>query len=153
MLVVSTYYLHVVCNCELTDPLTIPICDLMEFWGPTSLLYNGYQCCFLGVKWPQQGADHPCPFSPKVRNEQVYTSTVPLPARHVTWRPLHFQYKQTRPIHDTICQMLTLSNIRKEYVTEILTFSVTVQQMLPAEIIIYEYLSPHCMTICGEKKK
>ena len=30
MLVVGTYYLHVVCNCVLTDPLTITICDLME---------------------------------------------------------------------------------------------------------------------------
>jgi len=48
--------------------------------------------------------------------------------------------------------MQTLSNIRKEYVTEILTFSVTVQQTLPAEIIIYKYLSPHCMTIFEKKK-
>jgi hypothetical protein len=65
-------------------------------WGPTSLLYNGYWRCFLGVKWLQRGIDQPCPFSPKVRNKQRYTSIAPLPARHVTWRPLHFQYKECR---------------------------------------------------------
>ena len=68
----------------------------------------------------------------------MYISTAPLPARHVTWRPLHFQYKQARQIHDTTCQMLTLSNIRKEYITEISTFSVTVQRTLTAEIILYK---------------
>jgi len=47
--------------------------------------------------------------------------------------------------------MLNLSNIRKEYITEISTFSVTVQRKLTAEFILYKYLSPHCKTICGKK--
>jgi hypothetical protein len=47
--------------------------------------------------------------------------------------------------------MLPSSDIRKEYITEIATFSVTVQEMLTAEITTYKYLSPHCKTICGKK--
>jgi len=36
-------------------------------WGPTSLLYNGYQVCFPGVKWPERGVDHPPPFTAEVK--------------------------------------------------------------------------------------
>jgi hypothetical protein len=32
-------------------------------WGPTSLLYNGYRVCLLGVKRPGRGASHPIPSS------------------------------------------------------------------------------------------
>jgi hypothetical protein len=36
-------------------------------WGPSSLLYNGYQVTFPGVKRPERGFDHPVPSSAEVK--------------------------------------------------------------------------------------
>ena len=36
-------------------------------WGPPSLLYNGYQVSFPGVKQPGRGVDHPPPSSAEVK--------------------------------------------------------------------------------------
>jgi hypothetical protein len=35
-------------------------------WGPLNLLYNRYQVCFPGVKWPGRGVKHP-PLSAEVK--------------------------------------------------------------------------------------
>jgi hypothetical protein len=36
-------------------------------WGPSSLLYNGYQVSFAGVKRSGRGADNPPPSSAEVK--------------------------------------------------------------------------------------
>jgi hypothetical protein len=82
--------------------------------GPTQPPLQWELMLFPGVKWLRRDANHPHPSSTKLKNEQSYTSTLPLPAWHVTGRPSHFQYKQTRHIHDPICQMLASPDIRKE---------------------------------------
>jgi len=39
-----------------------------QFWGPPSLLSNGYWGLFSwGVKWLGHGADHPPPFSAEAK--------------------------------------------------------------------------------------
>jgi len=30
-----------------------------QLWGPPSLLYNGYQVSFPGIKWSKHGIHHP----------------------------------------------------------------------------------------------
>jgi len=42
------------------------------------LLYSGYQVCFLGVKLPRHGMDHPPPTSAEVKEEYRYTCIPPL---------------------------------------------------------------------------
>jgi hypothetical protein len=56
--------------------LSPPPC-LDRLWGPTSILYNGYQGggISLGVKQPGREADHSPPFSAEVKNAWSYTST------------------------------------------------------------------------------
>ena len=38
-------------------------------WGPPSLLHNGYRVCFLGVKRPGNGVNHPPPSSAEVKEK------------------------------------------------------------------------------------
>ena len=40
-------------------------------WGPPSLLYNGYQLTFPGLKWLGWGIDHPPPFSTQVKKSRA----------------------------------------------------------------------------------
>jgi hypothetical protein len=47
-------------------------------WGPPSLLYNGYQVSFLGVKWLGRGIDHPPPSSAKVKRKSRFIPLLPL---------------------------------------------------------------------------
>jgi hypothetical protein len=49
-------------------------------WGLRSLLYNGYQVCFPGVKRPWRGVDHP-DLVAGLKKEYNYTSTPPLGLR------------------------------------------------------------------------
>ena len=49
-----------------------------RLWGPPSLLYNGYQFSFLGVKQPGCGIDYPPPSSAKVKERVELHSTPPL---------------------------------------------------------------------------
>jgi hypothetical protein len=49
-----------------------------KVWGLLSLLFSGYWCYFLGVKWPRRGFDHSPPSSTKTKNLWSYTSTLPL---------------------------------------------------------------------------
>jgi len=49
-------------------------------WGPTSLLYNGYQVSFPGVKWLGHGIDHLHQSTPEVKervNIHLYSSSGP----------------------------------------------------------------------------
>jgi len=55
-------------------PFSSPKCPDW-FWGPPSLLFNGYWGSFLGVKWPGCKFDH----SPSVQIEWSYTYT---PSEH-----------------------------------------------------------------------
>jgi hypothetical protein len=48
-----------------------------QLWGPSSLLFNGYQGLSSGVMQPRHEADHSLPFHAKVKNAQSYTSTSP----------------------------------------------------------------------------
>jgi hypothetical protein len=47
-------------------------------WGPPSLLHNGYQVSFPGVKRQGRGVDHPPHLAPRLKKRQSYTSTPPL---------------------------------------------------------------------------
>jgi hypothetical protein len=38
-------------------------------WGPPSLLYNGYQMSFPGVKRPERGVDHPPHLAQRLKKE------------------------------------------------------------------------------------
>jgi hypothetical protein len=46
-----------------------------QLWGPLSLLSNGYQGLFPGVKRPRREVDHSTPSSAEVKNAWRYTST------------------------------------------------------------------------------
>jgi hypothetical protein len=46
--------------------------------GPPSLLYNGYQVCVPGVKWPGHGINHPPLSSAKIKERVENTYTPPL---------------------------------------------------------------------------
>jgi hypothetical protein len=49
-----------------------------RFWGPPSLLSDGYQGLFLlGVKWPGRESDHSPPSSAEVKNTWSCTSCLP----------------------------------------------------------------------------
>jgi hypothetical protein len=55
-----------------------PLCP-DRFWGPPSLLSNGYQGALsLGVKRPGREADHSPPSSAEAKNAWTYTSTPPV---------------------------------------------------------------------------
>ena len=47
-------------------------------WCPPSLLFNGYQGSFLGIKWMEHEVDHSPPPSTKIKNYWNYTSTPPI---------------------------------------------------------------------------
>jgi hypothetical protein len=47
-------------------------------WGPPSLLFNGYQNSFLGVKQAGHDVDHSPPSNTAVQNECSYSSAPPL---------------------------------------------------------------------------
>jgi hypothetical protein len=47
------------------------------FWGPPSLLSNGYWKFSPGIKRPGREADHSPPTSAEVKNTWFYTSTTP----------------------------------------------------------------------------
>ena len=46
-----------------------------QLWGPTSLIFSGFQPSFLGIKWVGPDDDHSPPSSIEVKNEWSYTST------------------------------------------------------------------------------
>ena len=48
------------------------------FWGPPSLLYNGYRVSFRGVKRPGRGVNHPPYLALRLKKEQTYTYAPPL---------------------------------------------------------------------------
>jgi hypothetical protein len=48
-----------------------------RFWGPPSLLSNGYLSFFPGVKGPESEADNSPPTSAEAKKTRVYTSTPP----------------------------------------------------------------------------
>jgi hypothetical protein len=52
--------IHSPAGARLTLPVQTP-------WGPLSILYDGYQVSFPGVKWPGHGVDHSPPCSAEVR--------------------------------------------------------------------------------------
>jgi hypothetical protein len=58
---------------KFVSSLELPDC----FWGPSSLLCNGYRGSFLGVKWPGRDV-HSSPSGAEVMNESIYTSVFPL---------------------------------------------------------------------------
>jgi hypothetical protein len=47
-------------------------------WGLVSLVFNGYQGSFPGVKRPGREVNHSPPSSAEVKNEWSYTSTPPI---------------------------------------------------------------------------
>ena len=47
-------------------------------WGTPSLLFNGHQGSFPGIKLPCFKVDHHLPSSAEVKNERSYTSTPPI---------------------------------------------------------------------------
>jgi len=49
-----------------------------QFWGPSSLVLNGYRGSFLGIKWLGCAADHSPPNSAEVKNEWSYTTSHPI---------------------------------------------------------------------------
>jgi hypothetical protein len=48
-----------------------------QFWGPPSLLFNGYRGFSPGIKRPGREADHSPPTSANVKNTWIHTSTPP----------------------------------------------------------------------------
>ena len=53
-------------------------------WGPPSLLYNGYQVSFPGVKRPGRGVDQPPPSSAEVKERvELYLYSPSGPSWHV----------------------------------------------------------------------
>jgi len=47
-------------------------------WGQPNLLYNRYRASFPGVKKPGRNLNYPPHLVPRLKNEETYTSTVPL---------------------------------------------------------------------------
>jgi hypothetical protein len=61
-------------------------------WGPSSLLYNGYQIFFLGVKRSGRGVDHPPPSSAEVKERvELYLYSSSRPSMPVLWQNLPYQ--------------------------------------------------------------
>jgi hypothetical protein len=60
-------------------------------WGPPSLLYNGYQVSFPGVKRPGRGVDHPPPSRAEVKERvELYLYSPSGPSWSVLGRTLHY---------------------------------------------------------------
>jgi len=49
-----------------------------RFWGPSSLIFNGYRPYFLGVRRPESEVNQSHPSIAVVKNEWRYTSIPPL---------------------------------------------------------------------------
>jgi hypothetical protein len=49
-----------------------------QVWGQRTLLFSGYQGCFLGVKWLGLEVDHSPPSNADIKNEWSYTCTHPV---------------------------------------------------------------------------
>jgi hypothetical protein len=65
-------------------------------WGPPSLLYNGYQVSFQGVKRPGQGVNHPPPSNTEIKERVELHHYSPLCLRGMVENILHsFLFLQT----------------------------------------------------------
>ena len=65
---------HPVTSWRFSSPPKLPV----RFWGPTSLLFNGWRHSFPMLKQPGRAADHSPLSSAKVKNERSYISTPPI---------------------------------------------------------------------------
>jgi hypothetical protein len=62
-------------------------------WGPPSLLYNGYQVSFPGVKQPGRAIVHPPPSRAEAEGRaELYICSLCGPSWPVLWRTLPFTY-------------------------------------------------------------
>jgi len=46
-----------------------------RLWAPPSLLFSGYYCHFIGIKWPGRDVNHSPTSCAEIKNEWSYTST------------------------------------------------------------------------------